>query len=261
MFPIRAHALVPLCVAGTLLFSAGGSPALAQGASDSDWSVTLGAIGGFSPEYEGAKKLEFGGLPLVDITWRDRVFLSTSLGLGAFLWADEQFRFGLSVAPSSGRDEKDGRRLRGMGDIDVTAQGRMFAAYSYEMLTFSALVARDFGSSNGLTATLGAEATLPLSEQFSLSAATSGTWADEKHMETFFGVSAEQSRRSGLSRYKPESGFKSWDVSLTANYAITENWNFSLGGNVAFLVGDARKSPIVEKSTQFSAIAAISYSF
>ena len=49
---------------------------------DSDWSVRLGAIGMYKPEYEGSDEYEFKGFPMIDINWRNTVFLNPRKGLG-----------------------------------------------------------------------------------------------------------------------------------------------------------------------------------
>ncbi|MBW2675821.1 MAG: hypothetical protein JRD89_20840 [Deltaproteobacteria bacterium] len=41
-----------------------------------DWSVRIGALGFYKPAYEGSDDYELRGFPLVDITWRDTIFLN-----------------------------------------------------------------------------------------------------------------------------------------------------------------------------------------
>ena len=50
--------------------------------------------GRLAPEYPGSKDYELVGLPMVDIEWRDTVFLSTQRGFGAYFRTTRQFRAG-----------------------------------------------------------------------------------------------------------------------------------------------------------------------
>ena len=108
------------------IFLCTGSQALAQnskqylqhGRDDSVWSVRLGAMTFYAPEYEGADDYEMKGLPLIDITWRDRVFLHPRKGFGAFLWNLGGSKLGLSLGYAFGRDEDDSSDLKGLDDID-----------------------------------------------------------------------------------------------------------------------------------------------
>jgi outer membrane scaffolding protein for murein synthesis (MipA/OmpV family) len=87
------------------------------------------------------------------------------------------------------------------------------------------------------------------------------TWADAKHMESYFGVSPAQSVRSGYSRYEAESGFKSVGISVGAVYNISENWDVMLMVNADQLLGDAADSPITKEDFSVSTFSTVNYKF
>jgi outer membrane scaffolding protein for murein synthesis (MipA/OmpV family) len=72
----------------------------------------------YKPEYEGSDDYGFKGFPLIDISWRDTIFLNARKGLGAYLWNRNDVKFGGSIGYNFGRDEDDSNDLDGLGDID-----------------------------------------------------------------------------------------------------------------------------------------------
>ena len=70
-------------------------------------------------------------------------------------------------------------------------------------------------------------------------------------MQTYFGVSTGDARRSGLKRYDADAGIKDIGINLAANWIITQNW--SVMGIVSYtqLLGDASNdSPIVDEGSE-----------
>ena len=92
----------------------------------------------------------------------------------------------------------------------------------------------------------------------------STTWADDNYTQTFYGVTATQSARSGMQQYTAESGFKDAGITLDLDYRLTENW--SVTGRVGYkrMLGDAADSPLVSdrgSEDQFSTGIFVSYRF
>ncbi len=85
------------------------------------------------------------------------------------------------------------------------------------------------------------------------------TWASDDYMQSFFGVDATQSARSGIAAFAADSGVKDVDLGSTLTYFITRQW-FARGiAKLEFLLGDAADSPISESDTQFSFGVALGY--
>jgi outer membrane scaffolding protein for murein synthesis (MipA/OmpV family) len=74
----------------------------------------------------------------------------------------------------------------------------------------------------------------------------STTWASESYMSDYFGVDSADARRSGLDRHNADAGIKDVSLGLSLGYDITPNWQVSLLGRYARLLGDAADSPIVD---------------
>lgn len=226
-----------------------------------DWSVTIGGGVALRPAYEGSEEFKASPAPLVDITWKNRVFLSGQHGLGAYVIRTQRARLGLSLGYAPGRDEDNADRLRGLGDIDPGARGYLFGAYSLGLLRLHVDISQDFGGSDGLQIQPGATLMYPFSERIKISASFSATWANDDHMETFFGVSPTQSAASGLPAFGAAAGFKRADLKLGTTWDMTERWFIRTNLRFGYLLGDAGDSPITESRLQPSVGMFVGYRF
>lgn len=234
----------------------------------SPWSFTLGAAAMLSPKYEGSDKLAFGGLPLLEATWNDRLFASTTRGIGGYIVSTEAFRLSGAVGYQFGRDEKDGKRgngkanlLRGLGDIDGSAVVSLAAEYEYSHFTAGLTAQQYIGGSEGFTMTARLGANLPVSERIMLGVEVQTTWADSVYMGDYFGIDAVQSRRSGRAGFTPGSGLKDVGATLSAMYKINDSMSLMVSAGLSRLIGDAGKSPVVAEKNQPSAMLGLSYRF
>src|SRR5215470_11729877 len=82
--------------------SGGAAAAEGEQAERSAWAVTLGAGAIAAPEYPGSASLRVLPVPLVDVRYGDRFFVSP-LGTGVNLIADPELRVGISFMPDLGR--------------------------------------------------------------------------------------------------------------------------------------------------------------
>lgn len=226
----------------------------------SDWSLVVGAGGLYAPEYEGSADFKASPLPAIIFTYGDWLTIDPS-GISATVFEHEGFSLAGKVGYEMGRDEDDGNRLKGLGDIDFAATVGAKAAYKWQAFEFYVQLDRTIGGSESLVGTFGAEYTAPVTERLFLSAGISGTVADDRHMQSYFGVTAAQSVASGLSEFKAEAALKRVDFSASATYMVTENWLLRGEAGVGVLLGDAADSPIVEKELQPSFMAILGYKF
>ncbi|MCA3263562.1 MAG: MipA/OmpV family protein [Telmatospirillum sp.] len=224
----------------------------------SDWQVSAGALAAYAPAYEGADKYKVMPLPLIDVVWRDRVFLSTLNGLGAWAYRSAGFSIGGAIGYEFGRKESlDRSELDGLGNVDAAAQARLLAEYRTGPYRLDAVLARALGGSDGTTVRLGAGMAYPINEKLRLMPGIAAVWADDSYMDSYFGVTAAQAANSrarlgaaaGKTQFNPSAGFKNVDLSLMATYALTPNWSVRGGGGVRFLLGDAADSPISKRDT------------
>ncbi len=226
----------------------------------SGWTFTVGAGVMVEPEYEGAESYSVIPVPFISIAYEDW-FEFNPEGLSAKVVETGDLRLDALVGYDLGRDEDDGDKLRGLGDIDfgVTVGGRL----SYEIggVELFTEVKKTIEGSEGLTAEFGAEITRPISEKLIVGLSASGTLADANYMQSYFGVTAAQSAASGLSEYEADAGLKSAEISASATYLVDENWFVRGEAELGVLLSDAADSPIVEREVQPAASLFVGYRF
>lgn len=245
-----------------LLVAAAAVPSSAR-AEESDFDVVLGLGGGVVPRYEGSDRVRVWPLPVIDVTWRDRLFLSTRNGLGFYAINRESFQLGAGVGYQIGREESDDRRnLDGLGDIDDAAQGKVFARYRWGSgIALSAEVSRIFGGSDGTQADLKLEYPFAVTERLTVTPNLYASWADDDYMEAYFGVSSEQAENSGLPVYAAEAGFKNVGGGFDIRYMPGRHWMFGLHLGAGYLLDDVADSPVVQEKVQPFGFVSIAYRF
>lgn len=243
---------------------------------NNDWRLTLGIGGMVSPDYEGSDDYEGTPLPLIDLSWKDKVSIGTLGGPGIKVnffeiqgpTPKDKLTFSSSVGYGGGRDQDDNDALQGLGDIDSGVIVGLGADYKYRDFGISLEINHDAtGDREGTTVKAGVNYSLKVGlPRTKLTLGTDMTWADDEYMGNIFGISAAQSAssRRGFGAFDASSGIK--DVGVSAK--LMHRWDESIGilGQVGYsrLLGDAADSPIVDQdgdAGQFSALIGISYSW
>lgn len=263
MMPTLRH---PATLAAAFLIA--GGAAHAADLEPGEWSASLGAGALIGPEYPGAKSTTVSPIPLVDIAYRadwflvDTIFLNTRDGLGLVMLRQGAFSFGGSIGYAPGRDEDDAARLHGLGDIDGGARAGLFAEAEFGALGLSLRVDRGLGDIEGTTVTAGAAYLQGLGENLMLVGQIEAVWADDDHMQQWFGIDQGQAARSAyFGRYNAEAGFRDVSISVTALYSLSESWRVSGTAGMSRLLGDAADSPITQRENQPFGMLGLSYSF
>lgn len=243
---------------------------------ENDWRLTLGIGGMVSPDYEGSDDYEGTPLPLIDLSWKDKVSIGTIGGPGLKVnffeiqgpTPKDKLTFSSSVGYGGGRDQDDNDALQGLGDIDGGVIVGLGANYQYQDFGISLAMSHDAtGDREGTVVKAGLNYSFKVGlPRTKLTLGTDMTWADDDYMGNTFGISAAQSAssRRGFGAFDASSGIK--DVGVSAK--LTHRWDENIGilGQVGYsrLLGDAADSPIVDQdgdAGQFSALIGISYSW
>ena len=80
---------------------------------------------------------------------------------------------------------------------------------------------------------------------FQFGADLRAVYANDRYMESYFSIDADNSARSGLPVYTATSGAKNVGLGITGTYDIGSDWLLLGRVGVSRLLGDARDSPIV----------------
>ncbi len=277
--PLRRDRILDAALFIALFAAVGGlmflrpSVAMADTATSDDWTVTLGVGAITAPEYMGSDDMDVSPVPLLDIEWRDTLFLSTRKGLGGYVVNEKRtnqplfgifdsYNLGGSVRYAFGRDEDDNSRLDGLGDVDDTAELGIFGELGTGRFVFSGEMYGDVGSGHeGVHGELAAAYRTRITEKWMVSAGPVAKFGSEDFTDSFFGVDSTQAARSTYNRYDTDGGFYSIGIDATSRYSFDENWSVTALAGYSQLIGDAADSPIVEDEGAFTAGAFVSYTF
>lgn len=229
-----------------LLLGGTAAPALAQN--------YIGAAAVMAPEYEGADEMHYLPIPLIRYE-TEHFFLSPRAGLPALgvKWSGEApITAGLFLSAGLGRDADDARILRGLDDIDDHLVYGAFLAWEPGRFSLSAAYRRAAESGYGAVVDLRAGYRIVQRERDVVTLGANAEWADDDHMQTWFGITPEQSARSeaGLPVYVAGSGVKSAGLSASWLHRFSDSrWALVTAAGASRLLGDARDSPVVERET------------
>lgn len=265
-FPIAGPTLLRVVLLASAFFAPGiDSPARAQTLpdeeieqqglteqpSEGEWNITLGAGLTLRPTYQGASSHRLRPLPLVSIGYHDWLFLSP-LGLGVSAIHIDGFRAGPVVGYEGGRDESSDAELKGLGNIHSSIAAGIFAAYRTGPFEISGTVRQAVThADNGLNGYLQASYRASIvPHKLDLAVGPDLDFASSKYVQTWFGVSQEQSQQSGLPIFTPGGGFKSAGLHAALTYHLSDHLLIRAFGGIKELTGDPAKSPIVQNKTQ-----------
>ncbi len=233
-----------------------------------DLNLQAGGIVAVKPKYEGSDEYEVIGAPIVAPSG------TTGYGDGGFVQFkgidDVRFRllnlYGFEAGPvvgyRFGRDEDVADMLDGLGDVDGGVLLGGFTAYRVgPFAAFASYAHQVGGDDTGGQLKFGGESRFRLSPALAVTATVGATWVDEDYMDSYFGITAAQSARSGLAAYDADAGVKDVYLGLAGDVALDERWTLKLTGKYSRLIGDAAASPIVESEDQFFGGLGLTYKF
>ncbi|XBS69783.1 MipA/OmpV family protein [Acerihabitans sp. KWT182] len=84
--------------------------------------------------------------------------------------------------------------------------------------------------------------------------------ANGQQTRYYYGVSSIESRRSGLSEYRPSANITPY-VSLTADYKLSARWDTYASARGNFLPSTVRNSPMVDRNQTYAFSLGVNYNF
>jgi len=199
------------------------------------------------PDYEGSEDYTIAPIPFISIVGKSG--MSAEL-LGNVLRVNvipsNTWRFGPLLRYRVERDDVDNGQVDRMKDVDAAIELGGYAGFDINNWSLKIDVAGDTsGTHNGIVGGISLGYTW-LFNPWRLTLSGSSTFADNKYMQTYFGVDSVDSARSGLSSYSPGGGIKDVGAALIAGYKFNENWGLTSALRYTLLVEDAADSPLVD---------------
>ncbi len=236
--------------------------------------VGLGAS--FAPDYEGGDDYEAGPALFGKYTFDNGMFVK----LGGTAEAARSARLNANLIPSRwsenwwagplvqyrpGRKGVDNDRVDDMENIEHTGEAGAFVSYLMGRWEFTLAGSADVGDvSNGVVADLEIAYDWPINDTWTFSFNGTASYANGNYMDTYFGVSREDSRRSGLQQYNADGGIKDVGAAVLVNYTPWKRWGIAGGLTYSRLLGDADDdSPVTDEGSenQASFLLAATYKF
>ena len=228
--------------------------------TDRQWKGNFGVGTGVAPDYLGSADYEGVILPLVDIEWRGRYFLTTQRGLGVNLFRDRTLRAGPRITYDLGRDSGDNPFLAGLTDVDPSLEaGFFFELYRGNWRYTGDLRNGITDGHDGLLGSFGVAVGGRISERASLIFGGDLTWMDSDYVQAYFGVLAGQAA-SGRPAFEGTAGVRDVSGRGTLVYNINPTIYVSLDARVNWFI-EPVDSPLVQDPYQFFGGAILGYRF
>ena len=250
-----------------IAFASSITPAHASDAILPESTVTLGVGGQNTPAYSGSEKRHTNVLPVIQVR-QGALFFDSLKGIGYDLQSENGlylehtlgYQLGRTEKNSSWRDGSD--RLKGMGNVKAalnTALAVGWQATPWFSLEGKATLPLTDGQGGQYQTSV---TVLPWqSESDTLAFESAALFGDRRYMTTFYGVSEQQSARSGYAHYQPGGGLYGIENDLTWSHQFTPHWSTVMNVGYTWLNDHAADSPIVFRHNQVSTSAAVLYTF
>lgn len=184
-------------------------------------------------------------------------------GLRIDLSPNERLRLGVGLRYDAGRQESGSDALKGLGDVPSTVRMRTMASYRLDggWSAGSAVLLDMFGRGGGWQADLSVGRELRFDADTTWSFGTALSFAGDRHMQTYFGITEEQAARTGYSVYEPRWGLRDVSAHVNARTELGGSWHAFYGGSVSRLLGPAAASPLTRQPNAWSLNAGVVYRF
>lgn len=229
----------------------------ASAAQKPKWEVGVGGFGTYGPAYWGSSESDFGGFPVVYVTYRGDGFSILSDGLFDVDAGDtERFSFGLSLDGNGGVDSED--RLF-LGDIDPVIEAGPQITYalladgkSRFEISLAARVAYQFGEGfEGYVIEPSVAYLTTISPTTRLGLSVTPKFAYDDYNDIYYSTPG----------YDAEDGYVGTAVALNVVNDVSDRLRISAEAKVILVGGSENEdSPLVTEDTNYSFRLGFTYS-
>ena len=216
-------------------------------------NYSIGGGIGVKPDYEGSSDYEFVPLPAGSARFGNGMYIQLlGLNLRANVIPSNMWRLGPVYNYRQERSDVENNRVDDMKNISDANELGIFGGFEWNNWFVFLDILGDMGNAyNGWYATLKGGYNYVISKAWMLSMGAHTTYADDDYMQTYFGVSAADSARSGLKRYNADSGMKDVGIDLGLNWNFASSWDLRGIASISQLIGDADdSSPVVNEGSE-----------
>lgn len=228
--------------------------------------IAIGA--GVAPDYDGSDDVRAIPFLLGDIRYRGITLEFRGLRGRVDLASDPRLSVGPIIGARLDRKDADGR-VGLLPEIDMAVEAGGFIGYRFggdrfgqgSIQTELTVVHDISGTYNGLLVTGSAGYAAIRSADTFLSVDVQTTWANADYSRTYFGITPEDSARSGLAAYRPGPGFRDVGAGLSAGHYFSPHFGVIGRLGATYLVGDAADSPVTREGSRWQPLGGITLSY
>jgi outer membrane protein len=236
------------------------APAPAASAPRQRFEGALGLVLSHEPAFSGSSQRELKVEPAGFLRW-GRITLSGSggfttrakddveRGLDALLLRRPAWRVNLSLRFDRGRRESESSQLEGLGDIRSTLRARLGVRWepapSWQLSLGSSFDLLD--RVGGLLLTAGVSRSFQLDQRQRVTLGASISGAADGYLQTWYGVTPQQSAASGYPVYRAGDGLRDVSVSATWRKEFSPQWAGFASVGASRLLGPAADSPLAHR--------------
>ncbi|WP_067271373.1 MipA/OmpV family protein [Mitsuaria sp. 7] len=263
--------LSPVVLVSLMLPICGGAQAQSTAADASSATVVVQAGVAVATRYAGSD--ERAVVPLLGLEYAhpSGFFASTQRGLG-YAGSAGPLSYSAALGYRGKREEKKttglgfssgSKYLRGMGEVKGSATANLTLSYAVmERLQLQVATEQPVSNrDNGALYSVGAAATLLEDGKNTMVLSVAANAADRKYMQTYHGVTAAQSARSGYAAYTPKAGAHLAEAGVSWQHKLSSEWSVTGMVGAQTLLGDAKKSPLTRRTTSLVGAVFVSYSY
>ena len=248
----------------------------AKAAADRPLQYVLGMAYGWNPTYTGSERHQSSLSPVLSVQY-GRFRLSSSRanavlnhgfddrgsGASATLVERERFNLSASLRIDQGRDASDDLVLQGLPEIRATLRGRISTGYVLsERWSVNAGLSHDLlGRQGGTQLNTSLRYAFNLTPDTKIGMGVGAAFGDGTYMRSHFGVPVWAASSSPLPAFKPRAGLYGVDMGVDVMTALNRRWVAFASAGVSQLQGDARRSPLTQRASNYGASIGVAYRY
>ncbi len=240
-------------------------PAFAELSND----TLLGSGLRWQPAYDGSASQHVELVPVVRYFGRPWFLRSTQCVLegGIRMELIPGLYIGAQIAYEPGRETSESDFLKEHNISDINPGASIGAHLEWDLkigpmpITLVARGRQDIDLDLGAQVDLRLTAGVFQSGRFAAGIFTQTTWADAKSTRSYYAITPAQSSTSGLPAFEAGSGFLFGSLGLLWSFDLTRHWIVVGNMEARYLYGDAVRSPITERTTNYFVNGCLAYRF
>ena len=231
---------------------------VAKPGASAGWEGAIGLLVAHRPAYSGADSaltkftpgffLRRGRFSITNASgFVARRADDVSRGIGVQLFDGARIKASVGLRWDNGRRERSSPDLRGLGDISPTARARfsLGAELGGPFRLGLGINSDLFGRGGGYIADLSLGWSHRLTPATVVSANVGASFAGDRYLQTWYGITPEQSTRSGRPVYEPPAGWRDVSAGVGFSTELSRDWLLIGGAGASRLLGPAARSLLV----------------